>query len=98
LELRSNGMDFDPLGRNARTEDLYIQFAVLEPKTAKVKAQGNVHLRPTSSGRIGGIGRSLPRCYPQPTYAAEFAVIEAGIETAERIFRAFSLPIPQPCS
>lgn len=100
LELRSSGADLDPTGRSARAEDFYIQFAVLEPKTAKVKAQGNVHLRSPNSSRIGGIGigRSLPRCYPQPSYAAEFAVIEAGIETAERIFRAFSLPIPPPCS
>jgi hypothetical protein len=100
LELRSNGMDFDPAGRNARTEDLYIQYVVLEPKTAKVKAHGNVQLRPTSSGRIGGIGigRGLPRCYPQPAYAAEFAVMEAGIETAERIFRALSLVSPPLCS
>jgi hypothetical protein len=100
LELRGNGMDFDPSGRNARTEDFYIQYAVLEPKTAKVKAQGTVHLRPTSSGRIGGIGigRSLPRCYPQPSYAAEFAVMEAGIEAAERIMRALSLVVPPICS
>lgn len=99
LELRGNGMDLDPM-RDARTSDFYIQYAVLEPKTAKVKAQGNVHLRPTSSGRIGGIGigRSLPRCYPQPAYSAEFAVMEAGIEAAERILRAFSLPVPPPCS
>lgn len=100
LELRSSGMDFDPTGRNARTEDFYIQYAVLEPKTAKVKAQGNVHLRPTSSGRIGGIGigRSLPRCYPQPAYSAEFAIMEAGIETAERVMRSFSLVVPPICS
>lgn len=101
LELKSNAMDFDPTGRrNARTEDLYIQYVVLEPKTGKVKTQGNVQLRPTSSGRIGGIGigRSLPRCYPQPAYSVEFAVIEAGIETAERIFHAFSLSNPPLCS
>jgi hypothetical protein len=101
LELKSDAMDFDPTGRrNARTEDLYIQYVVLEPKSGKVKAQGNVHLRPTSSGRIGGIGigRSLPRCYPQPMHTAEFAIIEAGIETAERIFHAFSLSNPPICS
>jgi hypothetical protein len=100
LELKSNSMNFDPTGRNTRTEDLYIQYVVLEPKTGKIKDQGNVPLRPTSSGRIGGIGigRSLPRCYPQPTYNVEFAVIEAGIETAERVFRAFSLSNPPICS
>jgi len=101
LELKNERMDFDPVGsRNIRTEDVYIQYVVLEPKTGKVRVQGNVYLRPTSSGRIGGIGigRSLPRCYPQPQYNVEFAVIEAGIETAERIFRAFSLTPPPICS
>lgn len=101
LELKNDRMDFDPVGsRNIRTEDVYIQYVVLEPKTGKVREQGNVRLRPMSSGRIGGIGigRSLPRCYPQPQYNVEFAVIEAGIETAERIFRAFSLTPPPICS
>jgi hypothetical protein len=101
LELKNDRASFDPTGRGeVRTEDLYIQYVVLEPKTGKVKDQGSVYLRPTSSGRIPGIGigRSLPRCYPQPVYNVEFAVIEAGIETAERIFRAFSLGNPPMCS
>jgi hypothetical protein len=101
LELKNERMDFDPVGsRNIRTEDVYIQYVVLEPKTGKVKDQGNVRLRPTNSGRIGGIGigRSLPRCYPQPIYQVEFAIIEAGIETAERILHAFSLGNPPICS
>jgi hypothetical protein len=101
LELKSDSAMFDPTRRNeTRTEDLYIQYVVLEPKTGKVKDQGNVYLRPTSSGRVPGIGigRSLPRCYPQPVYNVEFAVIEAGIETAERVFRALSLGRPPICS
>ena len=101
LELKSDSATFDPTRRSeTRTEDLYVQYVVLEPKTGKVKDQGNVYLRPTSSGRIPGIGigRSLPRCYPQAVYNVEFAVIEAGIETAERIFRVFSLGRPPVCS
>jgi len=102
LELQNNMRGYDPInaGRNPRTEDLNIQFIVFEPTTGKTKAQGNVYLRPSSSTRIGGarIGRSLPRCYPQALYSVEFALIEAGIETAERIFRAFSLPEPPLCS
>jgi hypothetical protein len=31
-------------------------------------------------------------------YSVEFAIIEAGIETAERIFRVFSLGNPPMCS
>ena len=100
LELQSNTMIFDPNGNRNRTQDLYIQYVVFEPKTGKIKGQGNIYLRPTGSSRIGGIGigRSLPRCYPNTTYSLEFALIEAGIETAERIFREFSLPNPPLCS
>lgn len=100
LELQTNSMIFDPSGRRTRTEDLYIQYVVFEPKTGKTKGQGNIYLRPTGSSRIGGvgIGRSLPRCYPNTSYSLEFALMEAGIETAERIFREFSLPNPPLCS
>ena len=82
------------------TENFYIQYIMLEPGTAKVKSQGNVYLRPTSSSRIGniGLGRSLPRCYPQGLQRVEFAIVEAGIEMAERIFRSLSLPYPPLCS
>ncbi|HLL73299.1 MAG TPA: hypothetical protein VK363_17805 [Pyrinomonadaceae bacterium] len=100
LELQTNSMIFDPTGNRTRTQDLYIQYIVFEPKTGKTKGQGNIYLRPTGSSRIGGIGigRSLPRCYPNTSYSLEFALIEAGIETAERIFREFSLPNPPMCS
>jgi hypothetical protein len=101
LELHHNSSMYDPAGTSGRgTENLYIQYIVYEPGTAKVKAQGNVYLRPTSSSRVPGlgIGRRLPRCYPQGLYGVEFALVEAGIETAERIFREMSLPYPPLCS
>ncbi|HZG50704.1 MAG TPA: hypothetical protein VEZ40_01090 [Pyrinomonadaceae bacterium] len=101
FELQDNSRIYNSDNRRRDdTEDFYIQFIVLEPGTAKVKAQGTVHLRPTSSSRIGGIGvgRSLPRCYPQGLYNVDFALVEAGIELAERIFQSFSLPNPAFCS
>jgi hypothetical protein len=77
---------------------LQIQFVVFEPKTAKVRGQGNVYLRQRTN-RIGiGIGRSLPRCYPPALNSLEFAIIEAGIETAERIMRALALTEPPLCA
>jgi hypothetical protein len=90
---------FDPTRRQS-TDEYYINYLVLEPGTAKTKANGSVYLRLTGSSRIGtiGIGRSLPRCYPQGVSGTEFTLIEAGIETAERIFREFSLPNPPHCS
>ncbi|HJR09647.1 MAG TPA: hypothetical protein VJ842_20470 [Pyrinomonadaceae bacterium] len=97
LELQSSSMIYES---RTRTQDLYIQYVVFEPRTGKIKGQGNIYLRPTGSSRIGGIGigRSLPRCYPSTSYSLEFALIEAGIETAEHIFREFSLPNPPLCS
>ncbi|HEX8632832.1 MAG TPA: hypothetical protein VF703_01625 [Pyrinomonadaceae bacterium] len=101
FELHDNSRVYNPGNqRRDETENISIQFIVLEPGTAKVKAQGSVYLRPTSSSRIGGIGigRSLPRCYPQGLYNVDFALVEAGIELAERIFQSFSLPNPAFCS
>ncbi len=100
LDLQSDSSRiFDPAGSRGM-EDFYIEYVVLEPVTGKVKSQGSVYLRPTGSSRLGriNIGRSLPHCYPQGLYSSEFALVEAGIATAERIFRAFSLPNPPHCS
>ena len=90
---------FDPANSRGGQE-FYVRYVVLEPVTAKVKIEGSVYLRPPGSSRIGGIGigRNLPRCYPQGLQSVEFALVEAGIETAERIFRAFYLPNPPFCS
>ncbi|HEV2799376.1 MAG TPA: hypothetical protein VGW12_02710 [Pyrinomonadaceae bacterium] len=90
---------YDPTRRNS-TDEYYVDYVVLEPGTAKKKTDGKVYLRPTGISRIGtiGIGRSLPRCYPQGLSGIEITLAEAGIETAERIFRAFSLPHPPLCS
>ena len=94
------GSGFDPMGRSTRLEDLYVQYIILEPVTGKTKARGNVYLRSGSSGSIGGvgIGRRLPQCYPQAVYNADFALIEAGIETANRIINSFALPNPPLCT
>jgi hypothetical protein len=97
IELQGSGFDFDPLGRGTRLEDLSINYIVLEPGTGKMKDQGRVHLRSVRGGILGGT-RRLPSCYPQATSDFEFALVVAGIETAERIIRAFSLSLPQLCN
>lgn len=97
VELQGNGFDLDPINRRTRLEDLAINYVVLEPGTGKVKDQGNVRLRSTSGGILGGL-RRLPSCYPQANSNLEFALTVAGIETAERILRAFSLSLPPLCS
>lgn len=101
FELQYSSGNYNPADRNRDdAENFYIEYIVLEAGTAKVKRQGTVHMRPTRSSRIGGIGigRSLPRCYPQGLYNVEFALVEAGIELAERVFDSLSLASPPLCS
>lgn len=98
FEMGGNDFGFDPLSRRTRLEDLSIRYVVLEPMTGKVKSQGDVYLRTPSTGILGGIGRRLPSCYPQALSTFEYALTVAGIETAERIIRSFSLPAPPLCS
>jgi hypothetical protein len=95
FELEGQGFDMDPMSRRTRVEDLSIRYIVLEPGTGKLKDQGIVHLRPVNSV-LGA--RRLPSCYPQVSSNFEFALMVAGIETAERIFRSFALPNPPICS
>jgi hypothetical protein len=97
IELQGDGIDLDPLTRRTRLENLSIRYIVLEPATGKMKDQGSVHLRPVRGGVFGGV-RRLPSCYPQVASDFEYAIMQAGIETAERIFRSFSLPNPSLCS
>lgn len=97
IELQGNGFDLDPGNRRTRLEDLSINYVVLEPGTGKVKEQGSVHLRSVNGGILGGT-RRLPSCYPQVSSNLEYAIAVAGIETADRIIRAFSLVLPPLCS
>jgi len=97
VELQGTGFGLDPINRRTRLEDLSVRYVVFEPGTGKVKDEGSVHLRSTSGGVLGGV-RRLPSCYPQVSSNLEFALTVAGIETAERILRAFSLSLPPLCS
>jgi hypothetical protein len=97
VELEGHGFDIDPMSRRTRVQDLSVRFIVLEPGTAKLKDQGSVPLRPVSGG-ILGTTRRLPPCYPQGASNLEYALVVAGIETAERVLRTFSLTSPAFCA
>jgi hypothetical protein len=97
LEIEGSGFDFDPRNQRTSVEDLSVRYIVLEPGTGKLRDQGSVNLRPASGGILSGI-RRLPSCYPHPRSNLEFSLTVAGIETAERILRSFSLPSPPLCS
>jgi len=97
LELQNDSFDLDPMARRTRLEDLTIRYIVVEPVTGRLKDQGSVHLRPVGGGVLGGL-RRLPPCFPQASSNFEFALTVAAIETAERIFRTFSVLNPPLCS
>jgi hypothetical protein len=97
LEIEGGGFNFDPRNQRTRVEDLSVRYVVLEPATGKMRDQGSVHLRTVSGGIFSGI-RRLPPCYPQPRSGFEYSLAVAGIETAERIFRSFSISNAPLCS
>ena len=95
LELQTNGLDVDTIGAvRPNAEDLHIQYIIYEPGTGKAKTNGNVYLRPVRSlpGGIGG-----PACYPSRYYGLDGALMAGALETAERVFDAFSIPSPPLC-
>ncbi len=95
IELQVNGMSTDPSGvQRPRAEDLHIQYIVFEPTTGNIRVDGNVYLRP-----IGSIntGRRDTSCLPGWRYGIDGALMLGAIETANRIYNAFSIPTPPLC-
>ena len=95
LELQTNGMGVDSIGvLRPNAEDLHIQYIIYEPGTGKAKENGNVYLRPVRS-LPGGVG--VPSCYPNRYYGLDGALMAGALETAERVFDAFSVASPPLC-
>jgi hypothetical protein len=95
LELQTNGMGVDSIGMTRpNAEDLHIQYVIFEPGTGKAKENGNVYLRPVRSLPGGG---GVPSCYPNRYYGLDGALMAGALETAERVFDAFSVPSPPLC-
>jgi hypothetical protein len=86
LNLGSEYADAGKLVRNGQDE-LYVDFVMFQPETAKIKTSGRAHQHIYQSGRVG-IG--------QPKNGAvysEYAVKQAAIEIANRILAAFDIKI-----
>ena len=83
------GRDFeDPSNATSNSPgELYIEFMVFEPETAKVKKSGGVHNRVTQPGRI-----PIPLPGKAPAYS-EYAVKQAAQAAADRILEAFDIKI-----
>jgi hypothetical protein len=96
MALRSNNMGMDPVGvGQARAQDYYIEYAVYDPVTGKTRANGNVYLR-AGYGSIGGVAVGAPTCYPA-TYASQLEFIYGAIDTANRVMKSLSVPLPPLC-
>ena len=96
LELQVNGMATDPSGvLRPNPEDLHIQYIVYEPGTGNMRVSGNVYLRPVRS--LPGGRTTVPACYPNRYYGIDGALMAGAIETAARIFEAFTIPNPPLC-
>ncbi|MCA1816648.1 MAG: hypothetical protein LC746_09630 [Acidobacteria bacterium] len=76
-------------------EDYHIEYAVYEPTTGKTRAAGNVYLRP-GYGSVGGIAVGVPSCYPA-TFAYEYEFVIGAIDAANRVIKAFDLPLTPVC-
>lgn len=76
-------------------EDYHIEYAVYEPTTGKTRTSGSVYLRP-GYGSIGGISVGAPSCYPA-TFAYEYEFVVGAIDAANRVIKAFDLPLTPVC-
>lgn len=87
LKLGDEYADANPRVRNNQN-DLYVEYTIFEPETAKVKRSGRVHQHIYQTGR-GGI--SLPT-KNSPIYS-EYAVQQAAREAADQILAAFDIKV-----
>ena len=68
---------------------LYINYTIFTPGTGKVKRSGNVY-----PGNRGVSNLPIPGRIPNSTAGAEYAMHQAGRETADRIIDAIGLALP----
>jgi len=87
LDVGSDYVDPRNQAKNGLNE-LYVDYAVFEPETAKVKMSGRTHQRIYQTGR-GGV--SLPS-KNSPVYS-DYAVKQAAREAADRILEAFDIKV-----
>ena len=85
------GSEYADAGKQAKSgkDELYVDFVMFEPETAKIKTSGRAHQYIYQTGR-GGIG--LPTKNNSPIYS-EYSVKQAAIEVANRILAAFDIKI-----
>lgn len=91
LELNENPFAAPRTSRTRPSDDVWIDFTVLTPQTAKVKQSGRSYLKPELLG--GGVLNRRTSCYPSLTNE-DYLLLQASFEAAERIIAGFNLPVP----
>ena len=84
------GSEYADAGKQAKSgqDELYVDFVMFEPETAKIKTSGRAHQHIYQTGR-GGI--NLPT-KNSPIYS-DYAIKQAAIEVANRILSAFDIKV-----
>jgi hypothetical protein len=84
------GSEYADAGKQVKNgqDELYVDYVMFEPETAKVKTSGRAHQHIYQTGR-GGI--NLPT-KNSPIYS-DYAIKQAAIEVANRILSAFDIKI-----
>ena len=84
------GSEYADAGKQVKNgqDELYVDFVMFQPETAKIKTSGRAHQHIYQTGR-GGI--SLPT-KNSPVYS-DYAVKQAAIEVANRILAVFDIKI-----
>src|SRR5438876_704045 len=70
------------------SDQLYVNYTIFEPETAKVRQSGRTHQSIYKTGRVGVSGPSKN----SPLYS-EYALKQSARETAERILEAFDIKL-----
>lgn len=83
----------DLAGTSSRTgpTELWVNYAILEPGTAKTKHAGRSY---HSIYKVGNVGVPVPSSRQSPIYS-DYAVKQAARETADKILEAFDIRISQ---
>jgi len=69
-------------------DQLYVNYTIFEPETAKIRQSGRTHQSIYKTGRVGVSGPSK-----NSAVYSEYALKQAARETAERILEAFDIKL-----
>lgn len=80
----------DGMSARSNASDLYVEYIVFMPETAKSKSSGRVYLRNYRRNvGVGGVGLPLPPSGNRT--GLEYALQQAGADAAERVMAAFDV-------